>query len=475
MGGQEIAPANTRLAIRGGAVVAWRNGAHRVLPNATVVVEDERIVSVGTDDSGVGHALDASGMLVLPGFINAHFHGTDTPFTRDFLEESQGERDFGNLYRMLPAIRNAIQAEDALIAARLFLTEALLAGTTTVVEMGYDQELAGSGDLESAEQVSRVAIGLGLRCYSAPRYRNGYWRVNEAGGVEFHDYPDRGRARMEQCISFCRRVDGTEGGRLRAMLAPGQIDTCDAEMLIETRRIAKQLSLPIQIHAGQSPTEYRRVMERQNLSTIEYLARTGLLAPDLLIGHGMFLTESRDVDSVPRDELEALAQSGATIVHLPWVKMRQGSLMNSYEKFLRAGINVALGTDTHPADMIHEMRIAILGCKIAEQNHQATSAMRALELATTNGAQALRRDDLGRIAPGCLADIVLIDMCHPRAAGYEDPIKYLAYNGESKDVRTVLVGGKVVVRDGRPTNADTAQLVSDMKAAKTRVRSRVAI
>lgn len=463
------------LAIRGGTVMAWENDAPHLLANSTVLIEGERVLSVGRDDPAVSKAIDATGMLVIPGFVNAHFHATDTPFTRDFLEESRGQKDFANLYRMLPAIRNAIDAGDAAIAAKAFFTEALLAGTTTVVEMGYDQELAGSAHVDSAEEICQIAIGLGLRCYTAPRFRSGYWRADGATTVQFYDYPDRGRARMDECVAFCRRINQTHGGRLRAMLAPGQVDTCDAEMLAETRRLAGQLKLPIQLHAGQSPTEYRRVKHTHGLSTVEYLQRTGILGPDLLLGHGMFLTESNDVSAMPRAELDAIARSGTSIVHLPWVKMRQASLMNSYEKFLKAGVNVALGTDTHPADMIHEMRIAVLGCKIAEQDHQATNASRAFALATANGAKALGRNDLGKIAPGCMADIVLIDLSHPRAAGYEDPIKYLIYNGESRDVHTVLVGGQIVVQHGRPLHADIDELVANMNAAKARVNARVVV
>lgn len=187
----------------------------------------------------------------------------------------------------------------------------------------------------------------------------------------------------------------------------------------------------------------------------------------------MFLAATSDVGAIPGDELAALRDSGTSIGHLPWVKMRQGTLMNSYAKFLRAGINVALGTDTHPFDMIHEMRMAVIGCKLAEQNQQATTAMQAFDLATVNGARALNRDDLGRIAPGCKADLVLVDLGKPRAAGYEDPIKYLVYNGDGGDVRMVLVDGQVVVRAGAPVHADIREVVARMNDAKKRVVSRL--
>ena len=463
-----------RTAIRNGKVVAWIDGAHRVLERATVVIECDRIVSVG-EDVAAGREIDATGTLVLPGFVNMHSHATDTAFTRDFLEESSGPKDYGNLYRVLPAVRNAIDARDACIGARLLLVEALLAGTTTIVEMGYDVELAGSEGLDNARDVAEIALGLGLRCYSAPRYRRGYWRGDAAGGIAYFDYPDAGRARMEACVAFCKELDGRHDGMLRTMLAPGQVDTCDAEMLSETRRIATQTGLPIQLHAGQSPAEFRRIRQTQGTSTIRFLERVGLLGNDFIIGHGMFLAETNDVAAIPREELALLAASGTTVVHLPWPKMRQGTIMNSYAKFLRAGVNVALGTDTHPMDMIHEMRVAVIGCKLAEQSQQATTAMEAFNLATVHGARALGRDDLGRIAPDCKADIVMARLSRTRAAGYDDPIKYLVYNGDGCDVDTVLVNGEVIVQGGAPLRADLAEAVAKMNEAKARVRAKIVL
>ena len=182
------------------------------------------------------------------------------------------------------------------------------------------------------------------------------------------------------------------------------------------------------------------------------MERAGLLGRDFVIGHGMFLAETNDIGTIPSEELALLADSGTSVVHLPWVKMRQGTLMNSYAKFLRAGVNVALGTDTHPMDMIHEMRAAAIGGKLAEQSQQATTAMEAFDLATVRGARALGRDDLGRLAPDCKADIVMTSLSKPRAAGYDDPIKYLVYNGDGCDIDTVMVNGEVVVRgDSRAT------------------------
>jgi len=244
-------------------------------------------------------------------------------------------------------------------------------------------------------------------------------------------------------------------------------------MLAETRRIASATGLPIQLHAGQSPSEFRRIRETQGQSTIRYMERAGLLGRDFMIGHGMFLAETNDVGTIPSDELALLADSGTSVVHLPWVKMRQGTLMNSYAKFLRAGVNVALGTDTHPMDMIHEMRVAAIGCKLAEQSQQATTAMEAFDLATVRGARALCRDDLGRLAPECKADIVMTSLSKPRAAAYDDPIKYLVYNGDGCDVDTVIVNGEVVVRGGMPLRADLAEAVARMNAAKARVRVKI--
>ena len=184
------------------------------------------------------------------------------------------------------------------------------------------------------------------------------------------------------------------------MLAPGQIDTCDAQLLKDTRQFADELKIPIQIHAGQSPFEFSRVKETEHKTNVEYMMETGLLGHDFLIGHGQFLSDDGDVSTMAKHEIEALRDSKTTVCHLPWVKARRGGVINSIQKYQDLGIRQSLGTDNYPLDMFHEMQTAAVVCKIVEKSSIAALSQDVFLMATVGGADALGRPDLGRLAPG---------------------------------------------------------------------------
>lgn len=129
------------------------------------------------------------------------------------------------------------------------------------------------------------------------------------------------------------------------MPAPGQIDTCDPQLLRETRRVADAHDLPIQVHAGQSPKEYKRIRSEYGTSTVEYMSDAGLLGPDCLIGHGQTMTADGNLASLSPNEVAALRDSRTAVVHLPWVKARTGGVINSIKKYRQLGIRQSLGTD----------------------------------------------------------------------------------------------------------------------------------
>jgi cytosine/adenosine deaminase-related metal-dependent hydrolase len=128
--------------------------------------------------------------------------------------------------------------------------------------------------------------------------------------------------------------------------------------------------------------------------------------------------------------------------------------MHSFASYLDAGINVGIGTDCSPMNMIDEMRWAIIGCRVAEGVKQATTTGQVLHAATINGAKALGRDDIGRLSPGCKADILSIDLTHPLMRPVRDPLRTLIFSGIERPLRDVWVDGQQVVSDGEVTTID---------------------
>ena len=462
--------------IKGGTVVAFGDDGHTVLEKGVVVFKDNEITHV--DETYAGKAdvtIDASGKLVIPGLINMHMHVTDTAYTGELLVD-QGQHDWRDtLYKYLPAVRGAVSAEDEFIAAECAFAELMLSGTTTAVELGFDYEMMEGGDIAHTEKISNIAGDMGLRLYMGPRYRSMYWGLGDDGKAQYSRYPNGGLPRFEDCVQFCRDYDGRFDGRLRTMLAPGQVDTCDPELLEGTREAANETGIPIQLHAGQTSQEFKEIVRRHKQTTVGYISSTGLLGPDFIIGHGMFLSEDGDVDHCTPDDLEALRDSGASIAHLPWIQVRQGRFMKSFAKYQRAVINMCLGTDTFPFNMINEMRWAAVLCKIAEQDPTAGSAREIFHAATVGGAQALNRNDLGRLAPGCKADIVIVDYNTPHALPLRDPLKFMVFGASSADVDTVIIDGRTVVLQRELLFCDLPTALSKLRESIRLVHERVRI
>lgn len=396
----------------------------------------------------------------MPGLINSHLHVTDTPFTQGFLEDigdkgpARSATNLVSLYSVLPEVRHATDPDAQIAAAECAFAELARTGSTTVVDLGYDFEIGGNGYIAITERIADVAGRMGLRCYSGPRYRSRHYGLKPDRGVFYEDYPDKGRSRFEACVEFCKQWNGRYEGRLRTMLVPGQVDTCDAGLLKKTRRIGDEPHLPIQLHAGQSPNEFRRVGVTESLTTVEYLDKCDLLGPDLIIGHGQVMSSDGDMNSMSAFAVAALRESQTTICPFPWVKARRGGVINSIQKYKDLGIRQSLGTDTFPFDLFNDMRMAAVVCKIVENAADAAPSEDVFAMATTGGADALGRPDLGRLAPGCRADIVLVRIDTPKAAPVYDPFKILVLTATGDDVDRVIVDGTTIVQNGNVQTLD---------------------
>ena len=466
-------------AIRNGTVIAWTGDRHDVLENAVVTFEGNTIVSVGPDDGAAAdNEIDASGRLVMPGLVNGHLHVTDTPYTKGIIEEvgsssADNPTNFFALYRALPGVRAATDPDAQVAAAECAFAELALTGSTTVVELGYDFEVDGDGDIALTERVADVAGRTGIRCYSGPRYRSRYYGDDGRGGVFYKDYGPKAQKRFEDCVEFCRIWNGRYDDRVRTMLAPGQIDTCEARLLKDTRRVADELKVPVQLHAGQSPNEYARVRETESKTTVELMMDTGLLGPDFIIGHGQVMSSDGNVLSMSEHEAAALRDSQTTICHLPWVKARRGGVIDSIHKYKQLGIRQCIGTDTYPFDLFNDMRMASVVCKIVEKTAEAAPARDVFHMATVGGADALGRPDLGRLAPGCKADIVFVKLDTPKAAPLYDPFKFLVMAASGEDVDQVIVDGHTIVENGKLLTLNVAAAVQEINEASKRVWGRL--
>src|SRR5262245_9439955 len=452
--------------IHGGDIVAYDQGGHRLLRGGALVFDDDRITFVGREYGGpVDQRIDATGHLVIPGLINIHCHADVEAGGR--LVADCGRRDFfqaGFLnYNAAPrGVKNLPARQDPWIGGRFALVEMLRHGCTTVVDIG----MAG-------EEHAAIAGELGMRAYLSPAYKSYDYRVGERGELVYELDEEAGLRALDRARDFIRKRRGAHDGRIQGMLFPFQVETCSPGLLRATRKAADELGVGIEIHAGQNLLEFHEILRRHAQTPIEYLAETGLLGPDAIVGHCIINSAHRLAGLPGGRDLEILAASGASVAHCPLVFARRGNALESLHRFRAAGINVGLGTDTYPRDLISEMRLAALFCKVVEHDFSVATSAEVFSAATLGGARALRRDDLGRLAPGAKSDVVLIAMRSLRMGPYRDPIRALVQCGTGDDVRRVIVDGRTVVEGGHVVGADAGQVLAEAQREAERLWAEV--
>ncbi|HEV3176771.1 MAG TPA: amidohydrolase family protein [Stellaceae bacterium] len=426
-------------------VIAWNESQsrHEYLRDGDVVFAGDRITFVGRGYSGpADREIGARGRMVMPGFVNIHSHPASEPFNRGLMEERGSPRlGMSSLYEFMLLVR---PDEDTRRAAALFaVSELLKSGVTTFTDYsatraGWIEDLAGSG----------------IRACLAPSYRSARWFTRNGHRVEYEWNEAVGREAMTEALSVIDAAARHESGRLSGMLAPAQVDTCTEELLQASVEAAKARNTPLQIHASQSVVEFREMTARHGKTPLEWLDEVGVLYDGAIIAHCIFVDEHSWIRWPHRGDLERMARSGASVAHCPNIFARRGILLQDFGKYRRLGINIGLGTDTFPHNFIDEMRWAVVLCKVAAENVEATSLADVFHAATVGGAKALLRNDLGRLAIGCKADLSLIDLQHPSLQPVRDPLKSLVFSGLDRPVTDVFVDGRPVVVDGQVTTID---------------------
>jgi 5-methylthioadenosine/S-adenosylhomocysteine deaminase len=459
------------IGIKGKFVIGFDGKEHRLLRNGVVVVEGERVKHVGKSYSGqVDRWIDASGGLVIPGLINTHIHAAGSPKDKSFLEDV-GARHFymSSLGENLTALGMSMTDEDRKTFAKYSLAECLLSGNTTLVEMGMVGSLG-------AERAVKIIGDLGIRACEGPGITDGRWERTQGANIQttWLD-PEEGLKRLDEAERFAKKYEGALDGRLIPALYPDKVDTCSAGLQRAVREKADELKVPVSIHAGQWVVEFQNMLRMYRRTPVEFLHDTGLLGPDLIIGHGWAISGHPLVAYPPVDggDLQILAESGATVSHDPVVFVKRGNKMHSHTRYLKAGVNVSIGTDTAPQDMLNEIRIASYVSKLADWDCHSGSSREVFNSATLGGARGIGRADLGRIVPGALADIAVVDMSGMNAVPVRDPIRNLVNSCQRSDVKTVIVNGEVVVEDGRLLTIDQDELVKEVQRAAEGIWSRI--
>lgn len=426
-----------RKLIRAAHVIAYQDGGHRHLRDGVILIEDDRIAHVGPSfDGEVDEVIDAGDQIVTPGFVNTHVHMTESPLDRSFVED-RGPRQFYNsgLFEFLSARNGAITDETRKACVAFSVPELVRTGTTTVNEIG------GFGETV-IEEVGKC----GLRAYVGQTYRSGRWYTDDGRTVKYEWWEDDGEAAFQKAVKFIEDNDGAQNGRIKGFLTPAQVDTCSERLLKRSREAATEMQVPLHLHTSQSVPEFIEMTHRHGKTPIEWLQEIGFLGDDVLLGHAI-MPGGSSWTNYHADDIGILADTGTNVAHAVWVFCRRGIAMESYARYLERGVNMTLATDTCPQSMIEALRWTAVVSKIVDRRTEVATAADVFNSATLGGAKALKRDDLGRIAPGAKADLLFFDGGGMFMTPIRDPIRNIVYSAQAEDLRHSMVDGDFIMRD----------------------------
>ena len=440
-------------------VIAWDEsaGGHCYLRDADVVFDGNLFTFVGHDYTGdAARTIDGGGLMVMPGFVNLHCHPHSEPGNKGVTEDA-GSRQFGQstLYEFLNILN--LDEAGAAAAARVAWSEMLKSGVTTVADLS----------LPSEGWIDALAA-TGLRGVLCPMVRSGGWYTSNGRTVEYAWNEQDGMQKFAWSLAIIDEARKHPSGRLDGMVGPAQIDTCTEALLRDALAAARERGITLQVHAAQSKVEFEEMTRRHRMTPIEFMHEIGLLGPDTIIGHGIFLNDHPWLHWPQGRDFEILRDSGAAVAHCPTNFSRRGVALNHLRRYLDAGIVVGLGTDTYPHNMINEIHIACIAARITSGEYTAGRTSHAFDAATLGGAAAMKRTDIGRIAKGAKADFSLVDLAHPYMRPLRDPLRSLVFSADDRAIRDVYVDGQCVVRDGEVLTIDVEAALDELAAAQAR-------
>lgn len=440
-------------------LIAFVDGEHTIIDKGILVYEGSRVVYAGLDyDGSADETIDATDRIVAPGFVSTHTHMGGSPFDRSMREDVE---DYWatSLYDILMPIRAAASEAATEAAARASSLELIRSGVTTAIDLSAWPEAT----VKSVEE-------SGLRAYIGQYVRSTNWATDGVGGISFVPVGEEEERRLvESSISFIKRYQDDPDSRIKGVFAPAQIDTCSPELLREVHQLAEELNVPIQIHAGQSVAEFNEIMSRTGMTPVEYLREVGILDSRLIIGHCLIISGHSWLHYPLGDDLKLLADSGATVAHCPNVFVRHGQAMENVAEYRKRGVKVALGVDSTPQSMLMEMRLAGSIARVLSRSEMAATARQLFDMATIVGAAAVKRDDIGRLSEGSKADFVTYRTDTVTMSPLRDPIRNIVHSAGPADVDMVVIDGRTVLMDGKPTYAKEQEIAQQLQDASENV------
>jgi 5-methylthioadenosine/S-adenosylhomocysteine deaminase len=447
------------MLIRDGIVLPCDGDCGQALTPGYIWIRGERIEAVGAGDPPEGlraqadEVISAAGRVVLPGLVNAHTHLFQT-FMRGLADDKP-------LLRWLEAAiwpgALAMTEEDFYLAALLGFAENLRCGATSVLSQHYIQTSTGNMDC-----VAAAAERSGVRARLARGFAD-----RDPYHPHLQEAPETVLRETERLV----RRWNTAASKVQVEFGPLIPWGCRGDTLQAISRLAREWGVGVHIHLGETQPEVQMSLDEFGVRPARWLADLGVLGEHWQLVHCVWLDE---------EEQDLIARAGSTIVHCPVSNMYLASGVPQVIAWRQRGIPTALATDgpgsNNSQDILEVLKVSACLQKVDQLDATALLPRDVLEMGLWGGARAMGLSgQIGRLAPGALADVILVDLCRVHISPVHSAASALVYNANGNDVDTVIVGGQALVRGGRLTTIDEIGLIADCQRAAEKMCARAGI
>ena len=407
-----------------------------VLQNGFVGVAGGKVVYVGetAPEEPAARTIDCRGKFLLPGLVNAHAH-TAMCLMRGYADDYTLQTW---LYEKVFPVEARLDERAILAGARLGFAEMLRTGTTSASDMYFREPAVATLALECG---MRVSLSNAVLAFDEATYD-----------------PEKDRA-IQETRALIRDFHGAGNGRIRADAAIHAEYTSYPAVWRYVTDIARKNGLVLQVHVSETKKEHEECLARRGVTPTRALYDAGVFEAKVLAAHGVWLSD---------EDMDIFAEAGASVAHCPVSNLKLGSGIARLAEMKRHGMNVALGTDgccsnnTH--DLFEEVKLAALLQKGVSGDPTCVTAYESLKMATVGGAKAQgRENEIGRIAEGFDADMILIDADSPILRPVYDPISTTVYSATGRDVCLTMVQGRILYENGQFTTIDVEQAMHEVE------------
>ena len=408
-----------------------------------VAIQGNRLIQVGQAgklpaDWQPVRVIEGKDFLCLPGFVNCHTHAAMT-LLRSYADDLPLMEW---LEKKIWPMEARLTEDDVYWGTMLALLEMIQSGTTTFCDMYFFMDQVAEAVEQSGMRacLSRGLIGTG------PEAESG----------------------LEESREFIKKWQGAADGRISVWLGPHAPYTCPPDYLDKVLALAQDYNVGLHIHVAETRDEIAQIKELYGKTPVEHLYDCGVFQFPTIAAHCVHLT-SRDIS--------ILADTAVAVAHNPESNMKLASGIAPIPQLLSAGVTVGLGTDgassNNNLDMLEEMRTAALLHKVNEGDPLALPALQALKMATSEGARALRLEEVGALKPGYKADLILIELNKPHLYPRHNLAAHMVYAAQSADVDTVIIDGRIVMEHKKVLTIDRERVFQEVEERVQRLLSEV--